>query len=96
MLERSVDLPAPGWLSGDDHIHIDRPTPAGNAPILAFMRAEGLHGANLLQMGNLRGSYFKQYRFGQPGHAPPHPRSAGGKVSERVGGVARVDSDAGG
>jgi len=66
-LKRWVNLPAQGWFSGDDHIHIARSTPAQNRRILNFMRAEDTHIANLLQMGNLRGSYFKQYQFGAGG-----------------------------
>ena len=67
-MERWTDLPKQGWLSGDDHIHIGRSTPAENDKILAYMRAEDLGVANLLEAGNLKGSQFKQYGFGKEGH----------------------------
>ncbi len=65
-LQRWKDLPAGGWYSGDDHVHISRPEKE-NARILAHMRAEDIHLANLLQMANLRRSYYLQYAFGQAG-----------------------------
>ncbi len=64
-LARFDNLPEKGWLSGDDHIHIGRTTPEKNDAILAFMMAEDIHVANLLQMGNLKNTYFKQYDFGK-------------------------------
>jgi len=65
-IPRWIDLPAAGWYSGDDHVHIDRPKSANEA-VLAHIRAEDIHVANLLQMGNLARSYFPQYAFGQEG-----------------------------
>lgn len=67
VLERWRDLPAAGWYSGDDHIHIARHDPAGNDAILAYSRAEDIHVANLLQMGNVTTSHFPQYAFGSRG-----------------------------
>jgi len=67
-LERWRDMPAEGWYSGDDHIHVSRPTDAENAAISAYMQAEDIHVANLLEMGNLAGSAFPQYAFGEAGH----------------------------
>ncbi len=66
-LERFDDLKARNWLSGDDHIHISRPSPENNQAIIAFMKAEDIHVANLLQATNLRDIYFKQYKFGKNG-----------------------------
>lgn len=65
-IPRWIDLPAAGWYSGDDHIHINRPRVA-DPSILTHMRAEDIHVANILQMGNLKRSYFSQYAFGQAG-----------------------------
>lgn len=65
-LERWADMPSRRWYSGDDHIHITR-KPTDNAPISAFMRAEDLHVANLLQMGNPVSTYFHQYGWGEKG-----------------------------
>jgi hypothetical protein len=66
-LERFDDLPQRGWLSGDDHIHISRPSSAKNDSILAFMKAEDIRVANLLQASNLKGLLFEQYAFGEAG-----------------------------
>jgi hypothetical protein len=66
-LSRWIDMPAQGWYSGDDHIHVER-TPDDNAWISQLMRAEDLHMANLLQMGNPAGYFFAQYAFGPRGH----------------------------
>ena len=45
-------LPVP-WYSADDHLHITRRTAADDARIAAWMKAEDLHVANLLQMGTI-------------------------------------------
>ncbi|QIB66774.1 CehA/McbA family metallohydrolase [Kineobactrum salinum] len=66
-LARWSDPRADGWLSGDVHIHIGREDANDNAGVLNFMRAEDLRVANLLQMGNLHDSYFRQYAFGEAG-----------------------------
>jgi len=69
VLERWRDLPAAGWYSGDAHVHLARPAPAANGPALALMRAEDVHVANMLEMGNLAGTAFPQYGFGVSGQA---------------------------
>lgn len=68
-LQRWDNLPARGWISGDDHIHIARSTPKQNAAVLSFMQAADLHVANLLEAGNLLvgHSHFKQYAYGDEG-----------------------------
>ena len=67
-LERWVDLPASGWRSGDAHIHLPRGEGDDDA-ILAVARAEDVHVANLLRMGNLAGTAFEQRVFGAAGWA---------------------------
>lgn len=67
-LERWRDLPAQGWYSGDDHIHITRKNPSVNDMVSAYVQAEDVHLTNLLQMANLTNYHFKQYRFGKAGH----------------------------
>jgi hypothetical protein len=42
-----------GWYAADDHLHITRRTAGDDARIAAWMQAEGLHVANLLQMGTV-------------------------------------------
>ncbi len=68
-LERWVDMPAKGWFSADDHLHIQRPHPDLNSRIIKMMQAEDLHVANLLQMGKVRNFQIApQYKFGEGGH----------------------------
>ena len=52
-LVRWIDMPAKGWYSGDDHIHIPRPSSELNPQISKMMQAEDVHVANLLQMGKV-------------------------------------------
>ncbi len=66
-LERWVDMPARGWYSADDHIHIRR-SPRENPLILQWVSAEDIHVGALLQMGDFwSDSYFTQYAWGQDG-----------------------------
>jgi hypothetical protein len=65
-LARWTDMPARGWYSSDDHIHIKRSV-KDDTWISLLMRAEDLHVANLLQMGNPGGYFFSQYAFGPEG-----------------------------
>jgi len=60
-------MPAKGWYSGDNHIHIERPREA-NPSISAQLRAEDIHVSNLLQASNPARYYFSQYAFGREGH----------------------------
>lgn len=68
-LKRWIDMPARGWYSADDHLHIERPDPELNSRIITQMQAEDIHVANLLQSGKVRS--FKmapQYSFGRESH----------------------------
>ncbi len=65
-LLRWTDMPARGWYSGDDHVHMTR-TPDDDASISAVMQAEDVHVTNLLQMGNPYGTEFIQYAYGRDG-----------------------------
>ena len=66
--ERWRDLPAEGWWSGDAHIHITRGD-VGDEAALSIARAEDLHVANLLAMGNIGAEYFAQPGYGPDGRA---------------------------
>jgi hypothetical protein len=66
--ERWRDLPAEGWWSGDAHIHIARGD-GGDQAALTIARAEDLHVANLLAMGNIGAQYFAQPHYGPRGRA---------------------------
>ena len=64
-LERWINMPKRGWYSGDDHLHIARPTPDFNPIVSKMMQAEDIHVANLLQMGKVEDfTIAKQYAHG--------------------------------
>ena len=65
-LERFADLPARGWYSGDDHIHLARDVTRDQA-VWTQVAAEDVHVGNLLQMGNITGVYFEQPAWGRAG-----------------------------
>jgi hypothetical protein len=65
-LERYADLPAGGWYSGDSHVHLMREQ-AADLNVWGQMAAEDVHLANLLEMGNIEGTYFKQPAWDQAG-----------------------------
>ena len=73
-LERYVNMPAKGWYSGDAHIHLTRDNVA-DPVIWGMVAAEDVHVGNLLEMGNISGTHFKQpkewgraSRFERDGH----------------------------
>ena len=58
-------MPQRGWYSGDDHLHIARPTQDFNPIVSKMMQAEDIHVANLLQMGKVEDfTIAKQYAHG--------------------------------
>lgn len=65
-LQRYVDLPAQGWFSGDDHIHLAREE-SHDMTVWTQVAAEDVHLGNLLQMGNMAGTYFEQPAWGKAG-----------------------------
>jgi len=67
-LRRWIDMPAGGWWSADDHVHLTRRTPEDDRRIASWMRAEDLHVANLLQMGTVdQFGVTPQHDFGSAG-----------------------------
>ncbi len=67
-LERWIDLPAEGWVSSDDHIHVSRLSPLDDPPVATWMQAEDIHVANLLRMGTAEHfDITPQYAFGDAG-----------------------------
>jgi len=66
VLERWTDMPAAGWYSGDDHVHMIREE-SDNKEISQLMQAEDVHVTNVLQMGNPANTHFHQYAFGKAG-----------------------------
>jgi hypothetical protein len=65
-LNRYANLPADGWYSGDSHIHLMRDQPA-DLNVWGQMAAEDVHVGNLLEMGNIEGTYFKQPAWDRAG-----------------------------
>jgi hypothetical protein len=65
-LKRWVDMPARGWYSSDDHIHLHR-SPADDPKILRWIAAEDIHVGNILEMGDYWATFFSQYAFGERG-----------------------------
>ena len=58
-LERYANLPAKGWYSGDSHIHLTRDEVA-DPLVWGMVAGEDVHVGNLLEMGNISGTHFKQ------------------------------------
>jgi hypothetical protein len=58
-LDRYADLPSRGWYSGDSHIHLTRDQVA-DPLVWGMSAAEDVHVGNLLEMGNIAGTHFKQ------------------------------------
>jgi hypothetical protein len=65
-MTRWADMPARGWYSSDDHIHLRR-SPGEDHAIALWIAAEDVHVGNLLQMGDFWTTYFAQYAFGDRG-----------------------------
>lgn len=60
-LKRWDNLAARGWFSGDDHVHYARQTAADDRSLLLLAQAEDLHVVNVLQMGNVASTHFRQH-----------------------------------
>lgn len=64
-IERWVDMRDHGWYSGDDHVHA-RMLDAGDADrLMAWLKAEDLHLANIVKMGDIYRTWFEQRGFGK-------------------------------
>ncbi len=68
-LTRWVDMAARGWISGDGHVHIERPSPAANAAALTWARAEDVRVCNVLLMGDASETFYPQYAYDRAGRA---------------------------
>ena len=65
-MQRYADLPGRGWFSGDSHIHLMRDQ-AADLAVWGQVAAEDLYVGNLLEMGNITGTHFKQPAWGEAG-----------------------------
>ncbi len=73
-LRQWIDMPARGWYSGDDHIHVRR-SPRENPLLADWLAAEDVHVGVLLQMGDYAATYYSQYGWGADGRY-----AAGGRL----------------
>lgn len=65
-LQRWIHMPARGWYSADDHIHIRR-SPREDSLLMTWIQAEDVHVGVLLRMGDFWATYYEQYRWGEKG-----------------------------
>lgn len=64
-LRRFANMPAQGWYSSDDHLHLSRTHKGVDPLILKQMQAEDIHVGNILQMGRSHSfSITPQYAHG--------------------------------
>lgn len=64
---RWVDQRRRGWWSGDDHVHARLVSDDDAERLLAWVKAEDIHLANVVRMGDIYRTYFEQRGFG-PGY----------------------------
>jgi hypothetical protein len=103
-MARWIDMPARGWYSSDDHIHLRR-SPGDDHAIAQWIAAEDIHVGNLLQMGDFWMVYFAQYAFGErgryaeagrilsPGQEDPRTPEIGHTISLGAADFARAAND---
>ncbi len=103
-MRRWVDMPARGWYSADDHIHLRR-SPADNHAIAQWIAAEDIHVGHLLRMGDFWTTYFEQYAFGErgryseagrllsPGQEEPRTPEIGHTISLGASDFVRMQAD---
>ncbi len=65
-LQRYVDQPARGWYSGDTHLHLMRDQTEDLA-VWTQVAAEDVYVGNLLEMGNIVTTHFRQPAWGKAG-----------------------------
>jgi hypothetical protein len=66
-LERWINMPSQGWISGDIHVHIPRNESMDNHSLWLQAQAEDLHVASTLEMGNIAATHFPQSYWGIDG-----------------------------
>ena len=67
-LERWINMPSKGWISGDIHVHIPRRDNAENHSLWLQAQAEDLRVTNSLEMGNIAATHFAQSFWGRDAH----------------------------
>jgi hypothetical protein len=61
---RWVDMRKRGWWSGDDHVHCRIVSDEDARRLMAWVRAEDIHLANVVKMGDVYRTFFEQRGFG--------------------------------
>lgn len=61
---RWVNMPRRGWWSGDDHVHLRILSDDDARNVMAWTKAEDVHLANIVKMGDIYRTYFEQRGFG--------------------------------
>jgi hypothetical protein len=62
--KRWVDMRHLGWYSGDDHVHCRIVSDLDAERLMAWVRAEDVHLANVVKMGDIYRTWFEQRGFG--------------------------------
>ena len=100
-LDRWIDMPSRGWISGDVHVHIPRREVADNHALWLQAHAEDLYVLNSLEMGNIAATHFPQSdweddgRYGEgmrvlvAGQEDPRTAVRGHTVHLNLAGVVR-------
>ena len=63
--QRWVDMRKRGWFSGDDHVHFRLLSDEDAERLMTWVKAEDLHLANVVEMGDINRTYFAQRGFGR-------------------------------
>ncbi len=62
---RWVDMRKLGWFSGDDHVHFRLLSDEDARRLMTWVQAEDLHLANVVEMGDVNRTWFRQRGFGR-------------------------------
>ena len=62
---RWVDMRKRGWLSGDDHVHFRLLNDQDARRLMTWVQAEDLYLANVVEMGDVNRTWFRQRGFGR-------------------------------
>jgi hypothetical protein len=62
---RWTDMSRRGWWSGDDHVHTRILSDDDARNVMAWVKAEDVHLANIVKMGDIYRTYFEQRGFGR-------------------------------
>jgi hypothetical protein len=62
--KRWVDMCKRGWWSGDDHVHCRLLSDEDAQRLMSWVKAEDIHLANVVKMGNINRTFFEQRGFG--------------------------------